>query len=354
MEDSEIKMAEALKQNYLSSRKKSSSKSLKSRIKSRISFIQNRRKTQKGYSSRRSRKKNQTSNLKMIEKQRSKQESAVSEFSDPKIQIESVLEFYPIRRAKTVNATETDPILERFLKSNLRHAPIINLQKNFKAKEMTEKKKLISNDVKKNVESKSEENQRQDQLAEMRGDDALKVNTTSMFEENPTIASHVKLVESNFLQKRKTFETRRSTAQSQAKGKIKDQNFLKALRTMRDSLGLIHKKSTVENKTAFMDSMNGVDRVNISEEFGKIGSNFKNISLVHGGGNFSVNTGDENSMETLLNLERYLGELTAQSSNVQSDLIVENEHLPKLRMLLQNMKVILPEKESSTLMIFIL
>ena len=101
----------------------------------------------------------------------------------------------------------------------------------------------------------------------------------------------------------------------------------------------------MENK-AGMDTFNTTGKINISEEFGLINGTLRDISHVQQAANFSGNCENDKSMETLLNLERYLGELTMSSANLQSDLVVENEHLPKLRMLLQNMKVVMPQSES--------
>ena len=81
-------------------------------------------------------------------------------------------------------------------------------------------------------------------MADLRENSNSKIKPDSMFEENPKMKSHIKLVESNFLQKRKTQEICSPKKFSQKSLKINDENFLKALRTMRDSLGLIHKKST--------------------------------------------------------------------------------------------------------------
>lgn len=164
-----------------------------------------------------------------------------------------------------------------------------------------------------------------------------KNNNEQKFEQTKDFPSNIKITESNIhFTNSKKKENKKSP---KSKNIISDPNFINALKSMKESITQIKRKGVNElknkNDNSWMSREENEDLAAIKAGLGG------DVSRVHMISNFSVISDFDKSGDTLLNLEKYLGGLSNARGKSNEDLKVSNDELPKLKFLLEKLRLVL-------------
>jgi hypothetical protein len=173
-------------------------------------------------------------------------------------------------------------------------------------------------------------------------DKAKKIKKAKLFEESKSMKTNIKLTESNIqltTSQNKTKNKPSEKIQIESRSFITDTNFIKALKNMKDSITQIKKKGVNELKTK--NDISWVQRQDTDELAAIKAGLGGDVSRVNMISNFSVISDFDKSGDTLLNLEKYLGGLSTGRGNVNEEIQLTDEELPKLKFLLEKLRVLL-------------
>lgn len=163
-----------------------------------------------------------------------------------------------------------------------------------------------------------------------------------LFEESNSLKTNIKLTESN-VQVSNSQQIGKSSGEKKSLpgsgSVITDVNILNALRNMRNSISQIKRKGASELK---IKSDASRSKRQGSEELAVMCAGLGgDISRVHKISHLSFISELDRSGDTLLNLEKYLGGLSAVNGDAREELKLTGDELPKLKFLLEKVRLVL-------------
>ena len=157
----------------------------------------------------------------------------------------------------------------------------------------------------------------------------------SLFEESESLKTNIKLTESNVQPKKEE--------DSGEKLLVKDSNFIKALKHMKQSITKMKKIGACELKNKNDCSWGDHETGELAAIKAGLGGDVSRVQMIS---NFSVMSDFDKSGDTLLNLEKYLGGLSSGRGRPAEDLKMPNNELPKLKFLLEKVRLVLGKGRS--------
>jgi hypothetical protein len=171
---------------------------------------------------------------------------------------------------------------------------------------------------------------------------AVVTQTPNLFEE-PENNKNIKLTESNIqiVQSNLIHDKSETIQEKKTSGDplLYDPHFIHALKQMKQSITKIKQIGVSELKSKNDTSWIGKEG---TEELAAIKAGLGgDVSRVHMISNFSVMSDFDRSGDTLLNLEKYLGGLSAKNGRKKEQIKVTQEELPRLRFYLEKVRTLL-------------